>query len=326
MARKLRLEYPGACYHVINRGNYRTDIFRTPQTKAVFEACLFEACEKSGWLLHAFVVMRNHYHLALETPAGNLVAGMKWLQVTFANRFNGWRKERGHVFQGRYKALIVEEGDPLGLVCHYLHLNPVRAGILAVNGLADYRYSSYWYLTHPRRRPPFLQLDTALLTAGNLADSPAGRDQYAAFLNWQAEEGPAGKSKAYVNLSKGWALGSTAFRSALVHDHALVAHTRAWELIGAQEIQRMKWSTMLAEVLQLARLDQGRLAHLPKSCPEKIAVAAFMKAQTQASNQWLCDRLHLGHPRAFSHNLTSYRRQLQLGDPLWQSLTSGYAS
>ena len=107
MARKLRLEYPGACYHVINRGNYRADVFRTPGAQAAFESCLFAACEKSGWQLHAFVIMRNHYHLAMATPQGNLVAGMQRLQATFANRFNRLRGERGHLFQGRYKALLV---------------------------------------------------------------------------------------------------------------------------------------------------------------------------------------------------------------------------
>ncbi len=110
MARKLRLEFPGACYHVINRGNYRANVFQSEKTKAAFVSCLFEACVKSHWLLHAFTVMRNHYHLALETPEGNLVAGMQWLQSTFANRFNRLRDERGHLFQGRYKALLVEEG------------------------------------------------------------------------------------------------------------------------------------------------------------------------------------------------------------------------
>jgi len=104
MARKLRLEFPGACYHVINRGNYRTALFQTAGARAAFEACLFEACAKSGWLLHAFVIMRTHFHLAIETPGGNLVSGMHWLQCTFATRFNRLRDERGHLFQGRYKA------------------------------------------------------------------------------------------------------------------------------------------------------------------------------------------------------------------------------
>jgi len=106
--------------------------FQDGGAKAAFESCLFEACAKSGWILHAFVLMRNHYHLALETPEGNLVAGMQWLQATFANRFNQRRGERGHLFQGRYKALLVEEGGPLGLVCHYIHLNPVRASVVTL--------------------------------------------------------------------------------------------------------------------------------------------------------------------------------------------------
>ncbi|MSU47664.1 MAG: transposase, partial [Opitutus sp.] len=87
----MRFEFPGACYHVRNRGNYRAQVFATEQTRAAFEAGVFEACEKSGWLLHAFVVMNNHYHLALETPEGNLVTGMPWRQATFANRFNRLR-------------------------------------------------------------------------------------------------------------------------------------------------------------------------------------------------------------------------------------------
>src|SRR5580698_10262019 len=98
MARKLRLEFPGAVYHVINRGNYRADVFSEPKTKAAFAECLFEACRKSAWVLHAFVVMRNHFHLGLETPEGNLIAGMHWLTATFSTRFNRLRNERGHLF------------------------------------------------------------------------------------------------------------------------------------------------------------------------------------------------------------------------------------
>jgi len=326
MARKLRLEFPGACYHVINRGNYRTDVFRSERTKAAFEACLFEACEKSGWLLHAFVVMRNHYHLAIETPAGNLVGGMKWLQATFANRFNFWRGERGHVFQGRYKALLVEGGDPLGLVCHYIHLNPVRAGIVSASALAEYRYSSYWYLGFPSFRPKFLRPDVALTTAGGLADTAAGHERYASYLEWQVQEGPAGKPEASANMSRGWAVGGKEFRAALVRDHALLASARAWESVGAQEVQEIQWTACLGALLTLARLDQTRIAALPKSALPKLAIAAAMKMRTQASNPWLCARLHLGHPRALSHNLTHYRRHLQAHDPLWKILTSEYST
>src|SRR5262245_47888671 len=107
MPRKLRLEYEGAVYHVISRGNYRSDVFARDSTKAAFLKCLDEACVKAKWVVHAWCVMSNHYHLCLETPQPNLVLGMRWLQATFALRFNRLRNERGHLFQGRYKALLV---------------------------------------------------------------------------------------------------------------------------------------------------------------------------------------------------------------------------
>ena len=142
MARLLRMEYEGGVYHVINRGNYRSDIFGAERTKAAFLKCLGEACEKAAWKVHAWCVMTNHFHLALETPQPNLVEGMRWFEGTFANRFNRMRKERGHLFQGRYKSLIVDPGDGLGSLCHYIHLNPVRAGICEADDLTHWRWSS----------------------------------------------------------------------------------------------------------------------------------------------------------------------------------------
>jgi REP element-mobilizing transposase RayT len=230
---------------VINRGNYRAAIFKTEGARAAFELCLFEACRKSNWVLHAFVVMGNHYHLALESPEANLVTGMQWLQATFANRFNKLRGERGHLFQGRYKALLVEEGGPLGQVCHYIHLNPVRAGLVAAERLKEYRYSSYWYLGHPKARPPCLDFRMALSEAGELADTPAGRQKYGDYLAWQAAEGPVGRNKAYVSLSQGWALGTKEFKVALAKDHALAADARAWTTGGARELREDRWAGLL---------------------------------------------------------------------------------
>jgi REP element-mobilizing transposase RayT len=94
---------------VLNRGNYRSNVFLRGGAKEALLTCLGEACEKMGWVVHAHVVMRNHHHLALERPAANLVEGMRWLQSTYANRFNRLLDERGHVFQGRYQAIVVED-------------------------------------------------------------------------------------------------------------------------------------------------------------------------------------------------------------------------
>jgi putative transposase len=308
MARKLRLEFPGACYHVINRGNYRADLFKTEGARAAFETCLFEACAQSNWVLHAFVVMSNHYHLAVETPEGNLVKGMQWLQATFANRFNRLRGERGHLFQGRYKALLVEEGGPLGQVCHYLHLNPVRAGIVTAAQLKDYRYSSYWYLAHPKARSKWLDLRTALIEAGELNDTPAGRQKYGEYLAWQAMEGPVGRNKAYVSLSEGWALGTKEFRAGLVKDHAVAATTRAWASAGAREIREQQWEERLTACLKKAgqSLQAGETDR--KSAPWKVAIAEELKRTTQATNGWIATRLNMGSGRAVSQYVGTLRR------------------
>jgi REP element-mobilizing transposase RayT len=320
MARKLRLEFPGACYHVINRGNYRTDVFRTAGARAAFEECLFEACRKSGWVLHAFVLMRNHYHLAVETPTGNLVAGIQWLQATFANRFNRLRGERGHLFQGRYKALLVEEGAALGQVCHYIHLNPVRAGAVAVARLREYRHSSYWYLWEKRQRPVFLDPTVALADAGGLADNRQGWQAYGAYLAWQAEEGPAGNTSTYACLSRGWALGPPEFKAALIKDHALLAASRAWEAAGAQEIRTQRWRECLQLGFKaLARTPEDALRDR-KSAAWKAILAAWMKQTTQASNRWLAEQLHMGRPEAVSVYVRRLRTSGGLNHPDYRRL------
>ena len=110
MARALRIEYPGAVYHVMARGNQGGPVFADDLDRRRWLETLAEGCEKTGWQVHAYVLMGNHYHLLVETPEGNLVAGMKWLQGTYTQRYNGRHGIFGHLFQGRYKALVVDGG------------------------------------------------------------------------------------------------------------------------------------------------------------------------------------------------------------------------
>ena len=108
MARQIRIEYDGAAYHVLARGNQGQAIFADDLDRKVWLETLAEACEKTGWRIHAYVMMGHHYHVLVETPEGNLVAGMKWLQGTYTQRYNSRHSVFGHLFQGRYKALVVE--------------------------------------------------------------------------------------------------------------------------------------------------------------------------------------------------------------------------
>ena len=108
MPRKLRVEYPGAIYHVMNRGDRRQAIFRDDRDRERFLATLAEACAKTGWEVHAYCLMPNHFHLVVETPRANLVAGMRWLLGVYTKRFNIRHKFCGHLFAGRYEALTVD--------------------------------------------------------------------------------------------------------------------------------------------------------------------------------------------------------------------------
>ena len=132
MARSLRIQYPGAIYHVMNRGDRREDIYHDDQDRLCFLDTLGQACEKTGWQVHAFCLMGNHFHLLIETPQPNLSAGMKWLLQTYSSRFNRRHKFFSHVFSGRYKAPLVDGSGTgcLRTAAEYVHLNPVRAKLL----------------------------------------------------------------------------------------------------------------------------------------------------------------------------------------------------
>lgn len=292
MARNLRIEFAGACYHVLNRGNYRADVFGSEGAKRAFLKCLGEVCAKTGWKVHGWCLMTNHYHLALETPKPNLVEGMQWLQGTFATRFNRFRREQGHLFQGRYKALAVEPGAPLGSLCHYVHLNPIRAGIVPVEQLGQWPWSSYRWLQHPDERTAWYSTGQALAGAGSLADTPAGRNSYHEYMIWLSANSGEQQRLGFDRMSKGWALGSETFKHELVSEEECrrsaldlgTPETReARELVWAEEIRRLK-----------AMLPRDLNAADTKSADWKVAVATRMKDVTTASNRWLAEHLGMG--------------------------------
>ena len=141
MARKTRIEYPGAIYHVLDRGDRREAIYGNDDDRRAFLSTLGEACERTGWRIHAYVLMSNHYHLMLETPEANLCRGMHWFQATWTMRFNRSRRQSGHVLQGRYKAVVVDSESPgyFAALSDYIHLNPVRARLVEPpENLAEY--------------------------------------------------------------------------------------------------------------------------------------------------------------------------------------------
>ena len=141
MARPLRLEFPGALYHVTARGNARHAIFFDDADRELFLGCLGDVIGRCGWICHAYCLMENHYHLLIETPEGNLSRGMRQFNGVFTQRVNRRHGRVGHLFQGRFKAIVVERESYLLELCRYIVLNPLRAGM--VPDIERYPWSSY---------------------------------------------------------------------------------------------------------------------------------------------------------------------------------------
>ena len=304
------MQFPGALYHVLNRGNYQQDLFTTHRTGEAFERTLFEACERFGWRLHAYVLMSNHFHLALETPRGNLVRGMQWLESVFANRFNRFSGGRGHVFQGRYKALLIEPGASLRRVVDYIHLNPVRAGLVELGNLRSYPRSSFPHWFAPERPAG---LDDSLWRAqGGYGPGEAELNRYWVDLASRREGDPKLAEELRRDLCRGWLIGGPGFLESLlggtveVSELDRVARTMERDAVETEEL----WSTLLDRLLSARSRNRLELATARKSAPWKLEIAHDMKRTTGASNRWLAQSLNLGTPEAFSSNLSKWRKSI----------------
>ncbi len=160
MARPLRIEYPDAVYHVLNRGTARQRVFREPPHYQLFLAGLAEAHTRWGVEVFAYCLMGTHYHLCLRTPAGNLSRVMRHLDGTYTQRFNRARGRDGPLFRGRYQAILVEAEVYLTAVVRYIHWNPVQAGL--VKSPEDYAWSSHHYFLSPKKAPRWLNMAEVL--------------------------------------------------------------------------------------------------------------------------------------------------------------------
>jgi len=165
MARPLRLEFPGAVYHLTARGDRREPIFDDEGDRLLFLELLGKEVRQQGWLLYAYCLMDNHYHLLLETPEPSLVRGMRRLNGVYTQTFNRRHQLVGHLLQGRYKAILVDKDSYLMELCRYVVLNPVRAKMVAA--VKDWPWSSYLSTVGKTPCPEWLAADRVLALFGN---------------------------------------------------------------------------------------------------------------------------------------------------------------
>jgi REP element-mobilizing transposase RayT len=287
----------------MSRGDRQKDIYVDDVDRQDFLKTLAEACQKTGFQVHAYCLMRNHFHLVVETPNANLVAGMRWLLSSYTIRLNHRQKLFGHVFSGRYKAVVIQgAGGYLRTACDYVHLNPVRAKLLgAGDRLLEYPWSSFaWYLAAPPHRPGWMRVDRVLGEHGIEKDTAAGRREFERRMERRRRE-ESDRSQRNP-LERGWCLGSEKFRADLLermdsalgeHHSGRLRHESAEakaERIIALELKRLKWA-------------ESDLPGHAKNHPQKLALAARLRRETTLTLRQIAQRLHMGSWKSLNNKL-----------------------
>jgi putative transposase len=329
MPRQLRLEYEGAAYHVMARGNRRESIFREDSDRLAWLDYLGQVCHRTAWRVYGWVLMGNHYHLLVETPEANLVRGMQWLQTAYTVWFNRRHSLSGHLFGGRYKAVLIDQGEPdsnmlhgyLGTVLDYLHLNPVRAGVIggrSGKGLLDYRWSSLTgaYICSPQKRPKWTNVEAAFSLFG-LKDNAAGRRRFLERLELRVQEECAPSCGARTpeeqslqsTLRRGWYFGRQAFRERLLAllpkaGDIRIAQGQHYEAaLLMKDAAEEKAERIFIRELRVAGLTEKALQERPRSEPLKWKIARSMRTETTVSLGWIARRLDLGSASNVCHQI-----------------------
>lgn len=326
------MEYEWAAYHVMCRGDRREAIFRDDTDRERFLETLWECCERTGWRIHSYVLMGNHYHFLLETPEPNLVAGMRWFQGTSTARFNARHRVCGHLFQGRYKALPVDTEDHgyFLQVSSYIHLNPARAHLVDASKapLDAYPWSSYPdYMRSGRRRRGPVVVDRVLGELG-LADDRAGRRKYAVHMKelsaeMRTQRGRKELDKEWKAIRRGWYLGSEDFRDRILErvDGVLKRGRRksysGTEAMAHDESAAESLVSMGLKTLGLAEKD---LSGLRKLDIRKQVLAWWVRRRTMVSNRWLARRLEMGDEGNISNAIRNVAQTRSHAACRWRKL------
>lgn len=283
-------------------------IFEDDEDRRIFLKTLGEACVKAGWETHAYCLMGNHFHLVMETPQPTLVAGMKWMLGTYTLRYNARHRQRGHVFAGRYKSLLVDGSKKsyLKVVSDYVHLNPVRAGLLKKGGsLESYEWSSYpEYLKPPQKRVRWLRVDRVLGEHGIARDTASGRREFSRRMEGRAQPEEALLAK----IRRGWKFGAEDFLERL--GELTERKTKKESYFGGEyaESMQVKGRRIIAEELKKHGVKAGELTKMRRMDPVKGEIARKVRAETILGLEWIAKELYAGTAGTLANTLHQMKR------------------
>jgi REP element-mobilizing transposase RayT len=299
------------------RGNQYRNIFETDKDSDLFVRTLGEVCERNGIVVHAWCLMSNHYHLQIETPKGNLVDAMKWFQATFTQRYNSRHKLWGHLFQGRYKAKIIDDSDPsyFRTVSEYINLNPLNDKRVKEGGLEAYNWSSYpFYLLPPSKRPNWLSTEKVLSACGIAGDSAKSRRAYSEYMNelLVAHLKMNDKDKKNWNrMERGWVHGSAEFRDDMIErldKSGKKSFKNLTDVYQKRDLGESAASLVIEKCLQYFGLSENDLSTLSKSDPRKMMIAGLIRYHYPVSVFWVSNKLAMGHFTTVSRAMHFYDR------------------
>jgi putative transposase len=311
MPRQVRVEYEGAIYHVMARGNRRELIVRDDEDRERFEKTLGEVIGQTGWILYAYVLMGNHYHLVFKTPQANLVQGMTWFQSTLTKRYNAKHRVRGHLFSGRYKSVLVEQNEYLNTLIHYVHLNPARAKMLSPkDGVESYPWSSLPDYCKPvSKRRNWISVERGL---GQLGYEDSTRKRRSFLEETERLVDRSKLSRAGVvkmegvslntSLKRGWCFGSDAFREKMLgllgsKLKAKESEYRAENGYTGQEIRDHSEADarkLIDQALLTLELEKDELLKLRKLDPKKAMIVRLIRRHTRVKLDWIARELRMG--------------------------------
>ncbi|MGJ8639855.1 MAG: transposase [Opitutaceae bacterium] len=229
---------------------------------------------------------------------------MKWLQSTFATRFNRFRNERGHAFQGRYKSIVVGEDRPLLGLIDYIHLNPVRAKLCDVSDLKSHALSSF--PKYCKRTPPDGLCRGDFLSILGLPDSIAGMNRYKVHLAASEAKDPKARDALLKRYCRGWFIGGKEAKAALSKDLKERHPDVVWEGESLRELNEGQWAARLDALLKEYKKRTVDIEADAKGAAWKIEIARQLRKETTAKNPWIAKHLNMGHPSRVS-NLISNR-------------------
>ncbi len=310
MSRPLRLEYPGSLWHITVRGNEKRPTFLDDRDRRRFLELLGEAVRRFRWILTAYVLMSNHYHLLLELTEETLASGMKWLNGTYAQWFNYSHDRVGHLFQGRYKSHLIEKEMYFLEVARYVVLNPVRANI--VEWPDAYDWSSFRATVGRSGPPAWLATDNVLGHFAN--DRGVARARYAAFV----EAGIDSARSPWNDLVGQMYLGSEAFVNR-VRDRVEVKPRVTEHPLAQRNVARPDMTTIVSAVANVMGVPEDRIRYGRGGMPRNLA-AWIGCYEGLLTNNEIAATLRLRSDAQVTNLVTACNRELRENDILREAV------